>query len=80
MRPEARQSLARTLAVLAEQGPSQLSIEALWIGEGSQKEVAVNADRLVELAADDKVKARKPGAGKLKALTAAPGDYVRVRH
>lgn len=35
---------------------------------------------LAELAADDKVKPRKPGAGKLKALTAAPGDYVRVRH
>jgi polyhydroxyalkanoate synthase len=31
-------------------------------------------------AADDKVKARKPGSGKLKPITAAPGDYVRVRH
>ncbi len=31
-------------------------------------------------AADDKVKARKVGSGKLKAGTAAPGDYVRVRH
>ena len=31
-------------------------------------------------AADDKVKARKVGAGKLKAGAAAPGDYVRVRH
>lgn len=30
-------------------------------------------------AADDKVKARKPGAGKLKALDAAPGTYVRVK-
>ncbi|HZV84835.1 MAG TPA: alpha/beta fold hydrolase, partial [Brevundimonas sp.] len=27
-----------------------------------------------------KVKARKPGSGKLKPITAAPGDYVRVRH
>ncbi len=35
---------------------------------------------LGELATDDKVKPRKPGSGKLKALTAAPGDYVRVRH
>ncbi len=31
-------------------------------------------------AADDKVKARKVGAGKLKAGEAAPGSYVRVRH
>jgi polyhydroxyalkanoate synthase len=31
-------------------------------------------------AADDKVKARKVGSGKLKAGVAAPGDYVRVRH
>ena len=31
-------------------------------------------------AADDKVKARKVGSGKLKAGTAAPGDYVRVKH
>ncbi|MDP1914328.1 class I poly(R)-hydroxyalkanoic acid synthase [Brevundimonas sp.] len=30
--------------------------------------------------ADDKVKARKVGSGKLKAGAAAPGDYVRVRH
>ncbi len=31
-------------------------------------------------AADDKVKPRKVGSGKLKAGVAAPGDYVRVRH
>ena len=31
-------------------------------------------------AGDEKVKARKVGSGKLKAGTAAPGDYVRVRH
>ena len=31
-------------------------------------------------AADNKVKARKVGSGKLKAGTAAPGDYDRVRH
>ena len=31
-------------------------------------------------AADDKVKARNVGSGKLKAGAAAPGDYVRVRH
>ena len=31
-------------------------------------------------AADDRVKARKVGSGKLKAGVAAPGDYVRVRH
>jgi polyhydroxyalkanoate synthase subunit PhaC len=35
---------------------------------------------LEELAADDRVAAREPGQGGLKALTAAPGDYVRVRH
>jgi polyhydroxyalkanoate synthase len=31
-------------------------------------------------AADEKVKARKVGSGKLKAGEAAPGTYVRVRH
>ena len=31
-------------------------------------------------AANEKVKARKVGSGKLKAGAAAPGDYVRVRH
>lgn len=31
-------------------------------------------------AADDKVKARKVGSGKLKAGAAAPGTYVRVKH
>ncbi len=31
-------------------------------------------------AADDKVKARKVGSGKLKAGEAAPGSYVRVKH
>jgi polyhydroxyalkanoate synthase len=31
-------------------------------------------------AADDRVKARKVGSGKLKAGAPAPGDYVRVRH
>ena len=35
---------------------------------------------LEELAADERVAAREPGQGGLKALTAAPGDYVRVRH
>lgn len=35
---------------------------------------------LDEAAADDKVKARKVGSGKLKAGVPAPGDYVRVRH
>ena len=27
----------------------------------------------------DKVEARQPGSGKLKALAPAPGDYVRVK-
>jgi polyhydroxyalkanoate synthase len=35
---------------------------------------------LDQAAGDDKVKARKPGSGKLKTLTSAPGDYVRVKH
>lgn len=34
---------------------------------------------LDQAAGDDKVKARKPGSGKLKAGEAAPGSYVRVR-
>ena len=34
----------------------------------------------LRVAADDKVKARKVGSGKLKAGAAAPGDYVRVKH
>lgn len=35
---------------------------------------------LDQAAGDDKVKARKPGGGKLKAGEAAPGAYVRVKH
>lgn len=35
---------------------------------------------LDEAAGDDKVPARTPGEGKLPALEAAPGSYVRVRH
>jgi polyhydroxyalkanoate synthase len=31
-------------------------------------------------AGDDRVEAREVGSGKLKAVVAAPGDYVRVRH
>ncbi|MFN4091561.1 MAG: PHA/PHB synthase family protein [Brevundimonas sp.] len=34
---------------------------------------------LDQAAGDDKVKARKPGSGKLKAGEAAPGSYVRVK-
>lgn len=51
MRPEARAALARTIEVLATQGPSHLTIQALWIGENSQEEVSVNPSELVALAA-----------------------------
>jgi hypothetical protein len=58
MRPEVREPLARTLAVLAEQGPSRLVIQALWIGDDSREEVSVSADKLIGLAAASRLGTR----------------------
>jgi hypothetical protein len=51
MRPEAREALARTIEVPTRQGPSHLTIQAIWIGDISQEEVSVNPKELVALAA-----------------------------
>ena len=51
-----------------------------WLAGATKKEGSWWPEWQAWLAADDRVKPRKPGSGKLKALTAAPGDYVRVRH
>jgi len=50
MRPEILESLARTLEILAETGPTNLSVEALWLGEVPLKTVRVTTAELAELA------------------------------
>lgn len=50
MRPEILESLARTLEILAETGPANLSVEALWLGEVPLKTVRVTTAELAELA------------------------------
>jgi polyhydroxyalkanoate synthase len=53
-----------------------------WLGDASKQDGSWWGHWngwLKGLSDDATVKARKPGAGKLKALEAAPGSYVRVR-
>lgn len=51
MRPDIREPLARTLEVLATQGPTQVTVQALWIGESAHEEVCITVKELVSLAA-----------------------------
>lgn len=39
MRPEILEQLARTLQILADEGPPNLSVEALWVGEAPHSRV-----------------------------------------
>jgi hypothetical protein len=50
MRPEVLEPLGRTLEVLAEQGPSVLAVQALWVGERSTEEIRVSGSELASLA------------------------------
>jgi len=50
MRPEVLEQLARTLQILVEEGPPNLSVEALWVGEAPREIVQVTAAKLVTLA------------------------------
>ena len=50
MRPEILERLASTLQVLVEEGPPNLSVQALWFGETPGETVRVTAARLVALA------------------------------
>ena len=50
MRPEVLEQLARTLQILVEEGPPNLAVEALWVGETPRETIAVTAAELVTLA------------------------------
>src|SRR5690349_8952275 len=41
MRPEILEQLARTLQILTDEGPPELSVEALWLGEAASETVRV---------------------------------------
>ena len=49
MRPEILEQLARTLQILADEGPPNLSVEALWVGEAPSETTRVTSSELVEL-------------------------------
>ena len=50
MRPEILEQLARTLQILVEEGPPNLSVQALWVGETPGETVRVTTATLVTLA------------------------------
>jgi hypothetical protein len=50
MRPEILEQLARTLQILVEEGPPNLSVHALWVGEPLGETVRVTTATLVTLA------------------------------
>jgi hypothetical protein len=58
MRPEVRERLAATLQVLVEEGPSDLTIEALWNGASALQTVRVTEAELVQLARTSRVGTR----------------------
>ena len=50
MRPDILEPLARTVQILAEEGPPTLAVEALWIGDAPNEIVLVTATQLAALA------------------------------
>ncbi len=50
MRPDVLEPLGRTLEILAEQGPSPLIIQALWVGESATQEIRLSGAELANLA------------------------------
>ena len=50
MRPEMLEQVARTLQILVEEGPPNLSVQALWVGETPGETVRVTTATLVTLA------------------------------
>ena len=58
MRPEILERLARTLQILADEGPSSLCVEALWIGETPNQTARVTASELATLARSSRLGTR----------------------
>lgn len=58
MRPEILERLARTLQILADEGPSTLFLEALWVGETPVATTRVTAAELVMLARSSRLGTR----------------------
>jgi hypothetical protein len=59
MRPEIRQPLARALEVLTTEGPAQIAVQALWVGDSPREEVHLSAQELVALAAAGRLGTRR---------------------
>lgn len=55
MRPDIVNVLASTLEILAAQGPTDLVVEALWVGDRFNKTVSVSPRELAELARHSKL-------------------------
>jgi len=58
MRPEILEQLARTLQILGEDGPPNLSVQALWVGETPGETVRVTTATLVTLARSSRLGTR----------------------
>ena len=58
MRPDILEQLARTVQILADEGPPNLCLEALWIGERPRETARVTAAELVMLARSSRLGTR----------------------
>ena len=58
MRPEILEQLALTLQILADEGPPNLSVEALWAGEAPSETARVTPSELAELARSSRLGTR----------------------
>ena len=58
MRPEILEQLARTLQILADEGPPNLSVEALWVGEAPSETARVTPSELADLARSSRLGTR----------------------
>lgn len=58
MRPEILEQLAQTLQILADEGPPNLSVEALWVGEAPSETARVTPSELAELARSSRLGTR----------------------
>jgi hypothetical protein len=58
MRPEILEQLARTLEILSDEGPPNLFVEALWLGEAPSVTTSVTRSELVELARSSRLGTR----------------------
>jgi hypothetical protein len=58
MRPEILEQLTQTLQILADEGPPNLSVEALWVGEAPSETSRVTPSELAELARSSRLGTR----------------------